>query len=247
MIKVIPYILLGFPDIEKSYKAIEEFLADPKIRFIELGMPSKDPFKDGEIIRHFQNDLISKNFYLDDYLNFIADNFKPYEIKKFIPMGYLKDIEEYGIENFNEKVSKIGFAGMICIHDTSESEKLKMLKLPTIPVVSCDSSGSFMKEKFLKKPPFIYFVSGNGKTGETVIHSNDILRKALTMIRKKIPGIPVYAGFGIDSHEKAKKMIDIGFDGIIVGSALLNSLEEGITASEFLENLRGKKNEEPSL
>jgi tryptophan synthase alpha chain len=241
MFKVIPYILLGYPDIESSYNAINESLEDDNIDFIELGMPSINPFKDGDKIKGFQRELIKNEFYLDDYFNFIKNNFKECEIKKLIPMGYMNDIDSFGIKKFNDKLLQIGFKGIICISDEKNKNACENIQIPLIPVVSNKTIDDLENIKQPKKLPFIYFVSGNGKTGEVKIHASEILKESLNKIRSIISNVPVYAGFGIDSHEKAVKMTEeIGFDGVIVGSELLKNLSKGVKLSDFLKNLRGE-------
>lgn len=241
MFKIIPYILLGFPDVESSYNAIKESLEDDNIEFIELGMPSVNPFKDGDTIKGFQRQLISNKFYLDDYFNFIKNSFRKCEIKKFIPMGYMNDIENFGIEKFNDRLLQCGFKGIICISDENNKKACENIKIPLIPVVSNKTINDLENVKQPKKLPFIYFVSGNGKTGEVKIHSSEILKDSLNKIRSIISNVPVYVGFGIDSHEKAVKMTkEIGFDGVIVGSELLKSLSKGVKLSDFLRKLRGE-------
>jgi len=242
MLKVIPYILLGHPDLESSYNAIKESLEDTNIDFIELGMPSRNPFKDGETIQNFQRELISNKFYLDDYFKFIMNYFNKNEIKKFIPMGYLSDIEEFGIKKFNAELLQIGFRGIICISDENNKNVDKNFQIPQIPVVSQKTINELKNVYHLKKPPFIYFVSGNGKTGEVKTHTSEILKNSLENIRNIVPDVPVYAGFGIDSYEKAIKMTkSIGFDGVIVGSALLSNLSKGKKLTDFLKKLRGER------
>ncbi len=241
MLKVIPYILLGYPDIESSYNAIKESLEDENIDFIELGMPSRNPFKDGNKIKSFQREIISNEFYLDDYFDFIKNKFRESEIKKFIPMGYMNDIEEFGIKKFNDKLLQVGFKGIICISDEKNKNTDENIQIPLIPVVSKKTIDDLKNKKQSNKPPFIYFVSGNGKTGEVKTHTSEILKESLKKIRRIISNVPVYAGFGIDSYEKAVKMTEeIGFDGVIVGSELLKNLSKGVKLSDFLKNLRGE-------
>ena len=144
--------------------------------------------------------------------------------------------------NFNAELLKIGFRGIICISDENNKNADENFQIPQIPVVSQKTINDLKNVYPQKKPPFIYFVSGNGKTGEVKTHTSEILKNSLENIRNIVPDVPVYAGFGIDSYEKAIKMTKvIGFDGVIVGSALLSNLSKGKKLSDFLKKLRGER------
>ena len=49
--------------------------------------------------------------------------------------------------------------------------------------------------------------------------------------------LPVYAGFGVKSAEDVA-MLAGHVDGVVVGSALIDALDEGIDPGEFLGGLR---------
>lgn len=71
------------------------------------------------------------------------------------------------------------------------------------------------------RPPFIYFKVSSGKTGKKRFFKRHILSKSLQNIRKNWPTMKIFAGVGIENISHAKLMKEIGFDGIIIGSALL--------------------------
>lgn len=57
--------------------------------------------------------------------------------------------------------------------------------------------------------------------------------------------MPQLVGFGISSAEDAAQVMELGYDGIIVGSALLNKFEESeAEAIEFLRELKKGLNKE---
>jgi len=66
-------------------------------------------------------------------------------------------------------------------------------------------------------------------TGDKVTYSK--LRELIKVI-KSITNKSIYVGFGIKSPEDARKIIDLGADGIIVGSAIARIYEKNIFQPE---------------
>jgi tryptophan synthase alpha chain len=54
---------------------------------------------------------------------------------------------------------------------------------------------------------------------------------------KRCSPVPVCAGFGIRSREQVARLAP-HVDGVVVGSALVESLEQGADVKAFLESLR---------
>ena len=84
------------------------------------------------------------------------------------------------------------------------------------------------REEFIKLYDWIKIVQENG-VGEIYIFSIDndgidheidiqILKKV-----REISKVPIIYGFGINSLEKIKKLIDIVFDGVTISSAIYNN------------------------
>ena len=82
---------------------------------------------------------------------------------------------------------------------------------------------------------FIYAVTVKGVTGGEDALSADVT-DYLEQVHK-ISKIPVCAGFGI--REKSDvEMIAEHVDGIIVGSAIVETIEQGNSPTEFLDRLK---------
>jgi tryptophan synthase alpha chain len=83
---------------------------------------------------------------------------------------------------------------------------------------------------------FVYAVTMTGTTGRNVAVPNEVL-DYMDRVRKVSP-LPVCAGFGIRSNEQVKLM-NKHIDGVVIGSALVEVLEQGKDPAEFLKSLRG--------
>jgi tryptophan synthase alpha chain len=82
---------------------------------------------------------------------------------------------------------------------------------------------------------FVYAVTMTGTTGRSV----DVPDEVLTYMDrvKRYSKVPVCAGFGIRSHEQVARFAK-HVDGVVVGSALVETLERGGDVRAFLESLR---------
>jgi tryptophan synthase alpha subunit len=82
---------------------------------------------------------------------------------------------------------------------------------------------------------FVYAVTMTGTTGKSVEVPDDVL--AYMDRVKRYSTVPVCAGFGIRSHEQVARFAP-HVDGVVVGSALVETLERGGDVRAFLESLR---------
>jgi tryptophan synthase alpha chain len=83
---------------------------------------------------------------------------------------------------------------------------------------------------------FVYAVTMTGTTGKSVEVPDEVL--AYMDRVKRCSKVPVCAGFGIRSHEQVERF-GRHVDGVVVGSALVETLERGGDVGAFLESLRG--------
>jgi tryptophan synthase alpha chain len=81
----------------------------------------------------------------------------------------------------------------------------------------------------------MYGVTMTGTTGKNVAVPQEVLDYFARV--QQVSPIPVCAGFGIRSREQVQRMAPY-VDGVIVGSALVEVLERGEDAAQFLRNLR---------
>jgi tryptophan synthase alpha chain len=75
-----------------------------------------------------------------------------------------------------------------------------------------------------------------GTTGKNVAVPAEVV-KYLDRVRE-LAAVPVCAGFGIRSREQVE-LLRGHVDGVVIGSALVEVLERGEDATEWLRKLRG--------
>ncbi len=236
MNKIIPYVLLGYPCIRESVQMIKEMASKKYIPYIEIGMPSMNPYHDGEVISEAQqkNEIES----IEEYFDVIESNFTRKETRKFICMGYFEDIERFGQKDFISVFKDNGLAGLIVVgRKTAFSPEFKNSNVPVIPIISKGFETDELKESLSVKQPFIYFITGEGRTGEVEHFEGAELKESILKIREIDGKTDIYAGFGVDCLEKANQMKKLGFDGVIIGSAIVKKSKNMEDVMNFLQNI----------
>lgn len=220
--QIIPYILFGFPTLINFLKTVNRLLEYPNVPYVEIGVPSNNPYMDGLTIKNCHEVVREKGFNLRDFINFLTKKFPGNAARKLILMGYSKDIDNFGLQKFKKEIKTCKIAGCIIINNPDKViDYVNYIGVPAIPIVTVDYDETTLNAFMKTRPPFIYFKVSSGKTGKTRFFERRILSKSLQNIRKNWPTMKIYAGFGIENISHAKLMKEIGFDGIIIGSALL--------------------------
>lgn len=221
------FLTAGYPDLDSTADLIlgfEENGAD----MVELGMPFSDPLADGPTIQYSSNRAIENGITMDAIFEMVREVRTKSEIP-IILMGYVNPVIRYGIDRFCEQAADAGVDGLI-IPDlpVEESgileEKAGEFDLPVIYLVAPNTSDKRMQVIDDKSEGFVYCVSVTGVTGardgQEVSKS---VNRFIERVRKNITKNPTMVGFGIKSHEDAKK-IARDMDGFIVGSALIETI-----------------------
>lgn len=234
------FLTAGYPDLDSTVDLIlglEQHGAD----LIELGMPFSDPLADGPTIQHSSTQAIKNGITMDRIFGMVASVRRQSEIP-IILMGYLNPILRYGVSRFCQKAQQSGVDGLI-IPDLppEESELLqedaRAAGLALVYLVAPNTSDERMELIDEKSEGFVYCVSVTGVTGAR--EGDEVSRSVerfIERVEKHISRNPTMIGFGIKSHEDARR-IAARADGFIVGSALIDTIREHYPQGEWKEKV----------
>ena len=238
---LIPFITAGDPDLATTAQALIA-LDRAGADIIELGVPYSDPLADGPVIQAAATRALQAGVKLADVLAVVA-KVSP-EIKApIILFTYYNPILSLGIPEFLRRVVAAGVKGLVVPdlpleESTTLLEPASLMGIEVIMLVAPTSPPARMKAISASAQGFVYLVSVTGVTGmREGMGSNigGILNQLRSLTDK-----PIAVGFGISDPVQAKQVKELGADGVIVGSAMVNKLaSEGVESIEqFCRDLK---------
>ena len=204
---------------------------------IEIGVPFSDPMADGVTIQRSSHLAIENGV----TLTWIFDQLR--EIKLDTPivlMSYLNPLYVFGMKELVEASIASGVDGFIVpdlpIEESKElNEQLMDADLALIQLVTPATPLDRIELISNQSTGFIYAVTVKGVTGGEDALSADVTDYLKQV--QEISRIPVCAGFGIREKSDVEMIADY-VDGVIVGSAIVETIEKGNSPTEFLDQLK---------
>ena len=227
------------PDYKTSQKILNE-LVKQGANILEIGMPFSDPMADGPSIQRSSIRALTQGANIKKILNLVHDFRKKNQITPIVLMGYLNPILSFGIENFFKSAKKVGIDGLIVVDVPPEEdgEIFVIAKKNNINLIklAAPTTNSERLKKILKTcSGFLYYVSIKGITG-TKSANPKLVKEAIKNIKKNTD-IPIGVGFGIKQPSDAAAVVKTGCDGIIVGSALVEIIENSLKNKKSNHNI----------
>jgi tryptophan synthase alpha chain len=109
--------------------------------------------------------------------------------------------------------------------------------IPLVAPTTSDARLQAIGEARARFPmPFVYYVSMTGVTGAASDESVLVLAGARAAEVQRVTGAPTVVGFGIDSAARARAAAAAA--GVVVGSAIVRRIEEGVDAAARAEAVR---------
>lgn len=234
------FLTAGYPAIDSTPElvfALEQSGAD----LIELGMPFSDPLADGPTIQLASETAIANGTTISAIFGMV----KEIRAASGIPlvlMGYVNPVIRYGMERFFHDAAEAGADGVI-LPDVPLEEAAAFKAacvangLDLIQLVAPTTPDDRMRAVDEASSGFVYCVSVTGVTGardgvDVAASVESFKDRVKANIRKN----PVQVGFGIRSHEDAKRMVS-GFQGVIIGSALIDTIRTAYPAPDWMQKV----------
>lgn len=205
---------------------------------VEVGVPFSDPMADGLTIQRASEQALADGTSLTWILEAVQDVARHTPV---VLMSYLNPVLQMGYERFARASREAGVCGMIVpdlpfeecapLRAPMDAEGLALVQLVT-PETPPERQRMLTRES----RGFVYAVTMTGITGSDV-SMEDGVAPYLAGVRSASP-LPVLAGFGIRAPEDVARLRP-HVDGVIVGSAILESVGRGEDPGVLLEQLRG--------
>ena len=221
-----PFFVAGDPDLKTSME-IGRALAS-RADILEIGFPYSDPIADGPTIQAADTRAIASGMNTNRVFALIRAirNVSPTPISILV---YANLVQQRGIARFYRDTRDAGVDGVL-IPDVPIEEAspflhmAKSVGIDQIFIVAPTTNPARLEKIIRRAQGYLYVVSVLGVTGTRTILSPEIPR-----LIKKIKvhtSLPLAIGFGISKKEHLVALKEAGADGAIVGSALVNIIQE---------------------
>ncbi|MFC2162845.1 tryptophan synthase subunit alpha [Candidatus Altiarchaeota archaeon] len=236
---LIAYICAGDPDTGSCLDACRQIIG-AGADILELGLPFSDPMADGPTIQAASQRALDAGMNTDKYFGLAG---KVHHIKDIplVCMTYYNLLLQYGLDRFAGRCVESGITGLI-IPDLPLEEARPLLAackgkgIDVIFLVAQTTTDERMERILEVAKGFVYVVALLGTTGERD-EVSDMLKPLLVRVRAKT-SLPLAVGFGIAGPEHVRKVMGLGADAVIVGSAIIKRLAGGKPVGEFVRSLK---------
>jgi tryptophan synthase alpha chain len=235
---LVGFLTAGFPTCAQFKENLAAVAGNCDV--VELGVPFTDPMADGTTIQRASCVALKNGV----SLAWILAQLRSLPERPAAPlllMSYLNPLLAYGYDRLPAAAAAAGVAGFIVpdlpfeenaeLKTALEREGLALVQMVT-PVTPADRLAMLCAAA----QGFVYAVTMTGTTGKSVAVPDEVL-EYMDRVKRASP-VPVCAGFGIRTRDQVLRL-GAHVDGVVVGSALVESLERGDDAGAFLRSLRG--------
>jgi tryptophan synthase alpha chain len=224
---LIGYLPTGFPDVPTSLEAMTA-LVESGCDIIEVGVPYSDPGMDGPTIQRATEAALSGGVRVRDTLAAVEAVTKAGG--RAVVMTYWNPVLRYGVDAFARDLAAVGGHGIIT-PDLIPDEAQQWLaasdehRLDRVFLVAPSSTPERLVTTAKASRGFLYAASTMGVTGarDAVSHAAPELVGRV----KAVSDIPVGVGLGVRSGAQAAQIGGYA-DAVIVGSALVSALTDGL-------------------
>lgn len=222
---LIGYFVGGDPIVGDSIEMIQDSLV-AGIDVLEIGVPSPSPFLDGDVIRR-GHERVYRTYRQEEgglpssYWTLLRDQVS----SPIWAMGYCADVIQTGIyRELAEQNLVDGFVLPDCPFEIMQQLK-EELKIRPIDLVQFVHSGMSEAELSLQVngATIVYAQLYAGATGDPLARLQN-LGELRTRIQQHTDAL-VIAGFGIRNPARVRQVVAHGYDGAVVGSALVARCE----------------------
>ena len=234
----IPFAVAGDPDIDKSEQIFKAYI-DGGADILEIGYPFSDPVADGPVNQRAGQRAIESGLNHQSFFSLIK-KLRTYTDIPFGVLLYANSVSHLGFEAFCKKATAAGIDSLL-VADMPPEESIEMQKamkrynLGRVYIVSELTPPERMKFICNQIDSFVYVVSRLGATGTDKKLSGSVSETLRTL--KQITDKPLAVGFGISTPEHIKAVHKAGADGVIVGSALVTTIEENLSTPEKIPSV----------
>jgi tryptophan synthase alpha chain len=234
---LVGYLTAGFPARRNFRDNLAAVAAACDV--VEVGVPFSDPMADGSTIQRASFAALAEGVTLPWILEEMRALPEPGRAPLLL-MSYLNPLLAFGLEHLPRAAREAGVAGFIVPdlpHEESGDLKsaLEREGLALVQMVTPVTPSARLEMLCREAQGFVYAVTMTGTTGKSAEVPDEVLEYMDRV--KRCSKVPVCAGFGIRTRAQVARFAH-HVDGVVIGSALVETLERGEDVGAFLASLR---------
>ena len=238
------FITAGDPTVAATVPALLA-MADAGADVIELGIPFSDPEAEGPAIQASSERGLANGTTLAMCLDMVREFRESNAKTPVVLMGYLNSVLAMGEESFAEAAGEAGVDGLIMVNLPPEEADvlrpaLARRGIDLIFLIAPTTTSERIGRIVDAASGFIYYVSLKGITGADHLDVAGVAGRVAEI--KAVTPLPVQVGFGIKDGRAARAVSEHS-DGVVVGSALVNTMAEHTDPDARLAALRAQVGE----
>jgi tryptophan synthase alpha chain len=234
---VVAYLTAGYPGKDAFLAQLRAVAAAADV--VEIGVPFTDPMADGLTIQRSSRIALENGASLRWLLAELAGSRGTFAAPLLL-MSYLNPLLAYGIEKLPAAARSAGISGFI-VPDLplEESAELRLALnregLSLVQFVAPTTLAVRAARLAAASQGSLYALTSTGITGQDAALPEPTLDYLARL--RRMAEVPVCAGFGIRSRLQVERLAP-HVDGVIVGSALVEALEQGADMDAWIRDLR---------
>jgi tryptophan synthase alpha chain len=232
---LIGFTVAGDPDKDTCVR-IARTLIDAGTDILELGVPFSDPVADGPTIQRADDRALAAGTTPDTVFAIVRELRQQSDVP-IVLLAYFNTVFRRGIGPFYRDAHAAGVDGIL-IADMPLEESGEVIKaakknaIDQILLVARTTSDGRLEKIAKKAQGFLYLVSVLGVTGAR----SSVPEGAFDLVRrvKAVTDLPVALGFGISTPDQVASCAAHGADGVIVGSAIVDLVEQNLKDHDMM-------------
>ncbi len=232
----IGFTVAGDPDKATCVRIARALIAGGT-DILELGVPFSDPVADGPTIQKADERALAAGTTPDTVFEIVREIRKESKVP-IVFLTYYNIVHRRGIEKFYREAHEAGVDGiLIADMPVEEAEEVcevaARIGIDPIFLITQTTSDERIKKIAAKARGYLYLVAVLGVTGVRDQVSDGAI-DLLHRVRKQTK-LPLALGFGISTPAHARTCASAGADGVIVGSAIVEIVEQNLKNPDAME------------
>jgi tryptophan synthase alpha chain len=219
--------MAGYPDVPTS-QALAQSALDAGADGFEIAVPFSDPLADGTTMQRVNMRSLENGANLDSAIDLVRTIRKRANDVPIALMSYYNPLRQRGEDRLAAELAEAG-ADAVIVPDVPAEEATDLWRalrahgLGIAPLLAPTSTPQRIRAVAALDPVFIYCVALVGVTGARQDLSST-LGDFLQRVRTETSA-PLVVGFGISQPQHVRRVAQLGADGAIVASALVDLID----------------------